>query len=349
MLIAMTLLLVGAGGWWAGRATVASPAADLLEQAARPTTVEVVDATVGRAIPVNVTVAQPAEPLASNHLPGVVTAVTSTSSSAQGDVVFSIAGVPVRVVKGATPFYRPLALGTEGSDVGQLQQALVELGFLQGKPTGRFDQSPRTALRAWQKQLGVTQTGTAALGELIAVPELPAALRIGPNIRPGSALAGGEVAILGRTGTQEFTLVLSDEQGATLTPEARIRVHHGARTWQAQVTRTTTDENGQLIRVLASPAGGPVCGSECATLPGDEQLSLRAEAVVVPEVSGPAVPAAAIRTDDAGGAYVLMQDSTRRTVTRRGQGQGLAVVDGLAVGERIRLEPTVTSPTVGAG
>jgi hypothetical protein len=58
-------------------------------------------------------------------------------------------------------------------------------------------------------------------------------------------------------------------------------------------------------------------------------VSLFAEVEAVPPVSGPSVPAAAVRTDASGEAYVTMADGTRRTVEVVGAGRGIVVVQGL--------------------
>ena len=54
---------------------------------------------------------------------------------------------------------------------------------------------------------------------------------------------------------------------------------------------------------------------------------------MVPDVTGPAVPVAAVRTDDGGAAYVALPDGGRAPVRVLASGDGLAVVEGLAVGD----------------
>lgn len=61
--------------------------------------------------------------------------------------------------------YETLTSGAEGRTVRALQQALAELGFYQGSIDGKFGAGTTTALKAFQKQNGLRQTG-------IALPEL---------------------------------------------------------------------------------------------------------------------------------------------------------------------------------
>lgn len=327
-LVAVTM----AAGWWAGRATLAPTATG--DAAAAPTvTVGVVEATVGRSIRVGVTLRQPSEPAATNTLAGMVTWVHPGGPHQVGETLFVVAGLPVRVVEGGVPFHRDLGLGVSGDDVRQLQVALRALGYLDAEPDGTFGPVTARAVSSWQDDLGLRRTGTVTLGEVLAVPELPAALIVGSQIRRGALVGGGEPAVSARTGEQDFALVLSSDQAAQITSRVPIWVAFEDLSWEARVREATVDEAGNTVMSLGGESGGPVCGQDCARLPTDEVVSLLADAVIVPEVTGPAVPVAAVRTSTAGAAYVVLSDGTERDVTVRGSGQGLAVVDGLAVGD----------------
>lgn len=96
---------------------------------------------------------------------------------------------------------------------------------------------------------------------------------------------------------------------------------------------------------LAAPDGGPVCGADCATLPGDEQLTLPSEVIVVPEVTGASVPAASVRTGTDGATYVRLADGTQIAVTVVASGQGVAIVDGIDLGDVVLVsgEPATAS------
>lgn len=321
-------------GFWAGQQTLQGQ--ERPQDASRPLlTAAVVDATVGRSLNVGVTVNQPVEPLATNQLPGVVTSLERLPTYDLGAVVYAVAGVPVRLVEGAVPFYRPLTPGLRGEDVRQLHTALRDLRLTRTGPGDAYGPAVETAVRAWQRAQGQPETGTVALGELVAVPELPAALRVGDDIRLGGTLAGGEDAVLGRTGAREFTLVLSEEQGRAVAEDTLVRVTYQSETWDATISGSRVDADGNPVRVLSAPGGGEVCGAGCGALPGDETVNLRGEAVVVPEVTGPAVPATAVRTGSDGKSYVTLEDGSRRGVTLRGSGQGIAVVDGVTAGQRV--------------
>ncbi len=327
------VLVVAGGGYWAGRTTVGSPVVDPGE--VRTVTYDVVEATVGRSLSLNVTVEQPFVVVGYNGLPGTVTSVEATEAVEPGDVLYTVDTVPVRAVVGTVPFWRPLGPGAEGEDVVQLQRALADLGFFHGEADGRYGWATTEAVRAWQRDLGMTVTGTVALGEVVAVPRLPARLLLGEQITVAARLSGGEPAVLAPTGEMTFALVVSQGQAGLIPPDATVTVQHDEHEWTAVLAGEEFGQDGNIRYLLTAPDGGPVCGDDCASLPAQERTSLRAQVTIVPQVTGPSVPVAAVRTDPDGGAWVLMADGTRRSVTVLGSSGGVAVVEGLAVGDRV--------------
>lgn len=332
--------LLACGGFWAGRVTVAPPVMPT-EMVASKVTAEVTQQTVGQELSLNVTVEQEKRPLAVNSLAGVVTEVRTSGDPVQpGDVLYRVANVPVRIVVGALPFYRPLAPGDQGEDVRQLQGALIHLKLLT-VANGKFGDSTTRAVKAWQKALDMPQSGTVALGELVAAVELPAQVVLDPDVvAPGVAVAGGERAVLGAVGDPVFGLPLSEAQARLIPESATISVPFDGRIWQAVVAAAESSENGGIRYRLSAPDGGPVCGADCAAVTG-EKVSILSKVAVVPPASGPAVPVGAITTRADGSAFVNVVDAagglSERTVTVRGSQGGVAVVEGVTVGETVQV------------
>ncbi|MEM8902737.1 MAG: peptidoglycan-binding domain-containing protein [Actinomycetota bacterium] len=93
--------------------------------------------------------------------PGVVTA-TGTAAGAtvdEGDVLAEVDGRPIFLIGGATPVFRDLGPGDEGTDVGQLQEALIRLGVLTGEPTGVFDAATQAAMAELYTAAGYESLG----------------------------------------------------------------------------------------------------------------------------------------------------------------------------------------------
>lgn len=354
--VVLVLLLVAAAagaGWWASRATLTSQVPEEGDAAAAAEVVwaEASSGSVGRSLPLSTTLRQPALPVAQNALVGVVTSV-APGEVADGDVVYVVGETPVRVVEAEAPFWRDLARGVKGGDVEALQRLLIAEGHLTGEPDGDFGWNTQTAVKAWQKDQGLPQSGVVALGELVAVADLPAVIQLGEGIVVGKSLGGGEDSVLAPTGEREFVLVVTQEQARLIPAEATVEVAYEGHTWSAVIAGSELDEFGSTTFTLTAPDGGEVCGEECGVLPNDAQVTLRSDVVIVPKVEGTTVPAAAVRTRPDGTAYVVTQEGEAE-VTVRGSGQGVAVVEGVGPGTRVQVlggDPGVQlAPQPGSG
>lgn len=349
LLIALIVVALLAAAFWAGRVTVGGAAMDTAT-ADRAVTVEVAEGRVGRSITLTTTVSQKAREIAANALAGTVTSVTDDGEIQQGQTLYSVDLVPVRAVVGTLPFYRDLGPSSQGEDVRQLQNALRHLGHLNSAADGRYAAATERAVRAWQRALGREQTGTVARGELVAIPTLPAAVRLDRDlIGVGRQVTGGEMAVLAPDGEPAFTMQVNPAQAQMIPAEAAVTVTSGEHRWPAVIVERTDAENGMVNLALRAPDGGVVCGAECEEVVGAGEVTLLTEVVIVPEVSGPSLPLAAVVTDVQGRTTVQVAvdataaagDAAAQTETRQvtvlGVQDGVAVVDGLTAGETVLL------------
>ena len=338
--LAVLSVLVLLAAFWAGRGTL-QPSPLAQEMATQEVVVIVTEQTVGRQLSLNVTVTQPRRLLAVNELMGVVTEIGKTTSVGNGDILYRVAKVPVRAVEGGVPFYRALQPGSTGQDVRQLEGALVALGLLDSADS-TYTERTALAVKAWQAKLGMSQTGAVNQGELVAVPTLPAPLALDEKVLLlGGRLSGGEQVVFGAAGDPVFALVLNETQARLVPTGASVTMTYQGKQWQATVTDSETDENGQTRLALTAPGGGPVCGSDCGLVSTGSTVAIPSKVSVVEPATGPAVPVAAIQTRADGTAKVLVvSDSgerSDRTVTVLGSQDGIAVVQGVAVGERVQV------------
>lgn len=348
---ALLLLLIG-GAFWAGRVTM-RPVDVPVDMPASEVLADVAEQTVGRSLNLNVTVAQPKRALAANTLTGVVTEIRAPGEVTQGDVLYRVAGVPVRAVAGEMPFYRPLGQNDRGADVKQLEDALVGLKLLP-RADDRFDSATANAVKAWQARLGVPQTGSVPLGEIVAAPALPAALLLDQEaIALGGVLSGGERIVFGASGDATFQLRLSQQQARLIPESAVVTMSYEGRDWTAIISSTEQRDTGDIVHHLSAPGGGPVCGDDCAVVATGAELSILSKVAVVQPASGPAVPVASVITAPDGSASVTVVDAagnrTRRPVTVVGSQDGVAVVDGVRVGERVQVLAPSGSGQAGNG
>ena len=170
--VVSAVVLVGAGGWFAGT-QVQSPAdAAASHQApkAGPVTVSVVRQSLTASVVAtgSVEFASPrplslAGPVGSGAAAGadgegaeqrVTKAPVAGTKIKEGDVLMTVNGRPVFALGGSVPMYRALGPGTSGDDVTQLQKALKQLGFDPGGTGGTYGQGTATAVSDWYKSEG---------------------------------------------------------------------------------------------------------------------------------------------------------------------------------------------------
>ncbi len=104
----------------------------------------------------------------SNRLPGTVTWLPDVSAViAQGQTLFRVDNRPVVLMFGAVPAYRDLSSGVEGPDVKQVEENLAALGYTGFTVDESYTASTADAVRQWQRDLAVADSGRIALGHIV--------------------------------------------------------------------------------------------------------------------------------------------------------------------------------------
>ncbi|MFF3853201.1 peptidoglycan-binding protein [Micromonospora sp. NPDC002575] len=116
----------------------------------------------------------------------------------RGQRVYDGDNRPVLLLYGKTPFWRELSLGvTDDPDVQILEENLRSLGYGKNLTVdNKFTAATAAVIRKWQKDHGLEQTGTVALGDVVV---LPGPIRVAEVKAKTGAPASGE--ILTATGT----------------------------------------------------------------------------------------------------------------------------------------------------
>jgi len=132
----------------------------------------------------------------------------------QGRVLYRVNDSPVVLLRGSTPAYRTLSAGATGPDVAELNADLVALGYAtraQLSPTSAsFGSATTTAVEKLQAALGVTQTGTVALGQAVFEP---IAVRVTTVLaQPGGRTQPGETVMQATSTTRQVQLALDASQ-----------------------------------------------------------------------------------------------------------------------------------------
>ncbi|GAA4446043.1 peptidoglycan-binding protein [Phytohabitans houttuyneae] len=139
----------------------------------------------------------PAVPLASTAA-GTVTWLPEVGATVRrGEAVLRADELPVLLLYGFLPMYRPLAVGVKGSDVRQFERNLAALGYDGFTVDEEFSAATAAAVKRWQKQLELPETGAV---ERERVTYAPGAIRVAEHlVRPGAAAAAEVLAFTGTT------------------------------------------------------------------------------------------------------------------------------------------------------
>lgn len=135
-----------------------------------------------------------AAPLLNQRAGGIYTVLPAPGTVfSRGQTVYTVDDRPIPLLYGSRPFWRHLEKGVKGGDVAELEQNLLALGYGTASTLaadGDFTAADEAAVKRWQKDLGVPQTGAVDPGDValapgaIRVAELKAGL--GTPAGPGS-------------------------------------------------------------------------------------------------------------------------------------------------------------------
>lgn len=333
---------MGGAGWWAGRATLEAPESPL--DSTPVPTYEVSGGRVGQTQNVFVNASWSLTEAARNQLPGIVTSVEHQDGEGKaGQVLFRVSLEPVVVAIGDVPAFREMSTGTKGPDVRQLQRMLGSLGLYRGSADGSFDEGVADAVTRWQSTLNSDETGIVKFGQVLFVPDLPARLVLGTEVQTGQVLRGGEVAVQQVAEAPSFAVALLPEQQrfAVAGIDVMIEAEGSDAEWNGTVVSVDPGLNGGFELQVAGIEGEPVCGDLCEAIPLGEPTILRGQLVLVAPLEGPVLPVGAMLTSPEGDVHVVMADGSQRRIRILASSDGLAVVDGVAVGEIVRLGGSV--------
>jgi len=85
----------------------------------------------------------------------------------RGRSAYRVDDKPVPLLYGTLPLYRTLAAGTKGSDVRQFERNLRALGYTGFTVDQTYSSDTAAAVRRWQDDLGVSQTGQVTRGSVL--------------------------------------------------------------------------------------------------------------------------------------------------------------------------------------
>jgi multidrug efflux pump subunit AcrA (membrane-fusion protein) len=190
-------LVAGAAWWWASR-----PGGGGGGQASDPRTgtAEVSRRTLNSQETVEGTLGYAGSDQVVNRRQGTITWLAEEGATVKrGQTLYRVDDQRVPLLYGSLPVYRRLSAGVDdGADVTQLERNLQALGYDPGTVDDHFSSATTSALKDWQEDLGLEETGALAPGDVAVAP---GAVRIADHKTTVGAPAGQGQAVLAVTST----------------------------------------------------------------------------------------------------------------------------------------------------
>jgi hypothetical protein len=236
----------------------------------------------------------------------------------EGQALYRVDGQPVVLLYGNVPAWRALSAGTTGTDVRELNAALVRLGYASaaalGPRTGwdEFSSETAYALEQFQTALGITHpTGSLTLGQAVFLPSAVKITAWASAIAPGAAATAGAAVMTATSDSPVVTIALDTSQQVEVKAGDRVSVTlpsgsitPGAVTSVGTVATTNATTHATTITVLVAlkhPAR--VRRLSAAPVTVSITTGLVRNALVVPVTALLAQPARGAGT--AGGGYAV--------------------------------------------
>jgi hypothetical protein len=184
----------------------------------------------------------------------------------QGRALYQVDGAPVVLLYGSAPAWRTLAAGASaadvrGADVARLNHDLVALGYVRSADVesawDQFSWATKVGVEKLQKHLGVDQSGTLDLGDVVF---LPTAARVTTLQASLGAPAAGPVLKASST-----TPVVSAALDADLQAEVKVGDQVTITLPDGSTTPGTVTSVGKVAAAASNNSGG--AGSSAATVP----------------------------------------------------------------------------------
>ncbi|QNE46132.1 peptidoglycan-binding protein [Glaciihabitans sp. INWT7] len=343
MAAGIVIVLLGAGasiGWASARVLtpLKNPIATEKYALARVTRGE-----VGFSIALNVAAQWSSTNVGTNLAGGTVTTVSAEPGQtlSTGATLYTVNLRPTVLAQGEIPAFEPLTLGARGEDVAQLQRFLATLGTYAGSPKGIFDRTTLSAVKVWQKSLGVAVDGIVRPGDVIYVPSLPARITLDPTkVFRGAQLSGGEQVVAALSSTPAFSLAVSAEQSSLIPKGTQVEISSGAASWKAIVGEQTVDADGGVTLILGGEGNSSICLDQCDQVPTVGRTLLPSKVITTKTVEGLVVPTSALTSDAAGKVFVVSDDGVRHSAKLLATAGGMSAISGPPEGLRVRVPAT---------
>jgi peptidoglycan hydrolase-like protein with peptidoglycan-binding domain len=271
----------------------------------------------------------------------------------RGQALYELDEKPVILLYGSVPDWRLVGPGASGQDVKQLEQNLLALGFATPSDLaadGTYTTADEAAIKRWQAALGLLQTGTVLLGQVIFEPGPVRVVDLRSSL--GSPASGLVMDVTSVQHVVSVQVPVQYQEDVHVGDAVSVLMPDGHTTVRGSVT-----DVGRVAAASSSSSQGqggqspsqPATLSDTVTLASEAVAGNLDEAPVFVTITTAvdrgvlAVPVTALQAQPDGSYAVAVRSRAHRRLVRVEPGifddRGLVEVSGqgLEVGERVEV------------
>jgi peptidoglycan hydrolase-like protein with peptidoglycan-binding domain len=166
------------------------------------------------------------EQLVASRVTGTITELPAVGEIVnRGGRLFRVDDQPVVLFFGTLPAFRALSAPTNGKDVKQFKENLRALGYSGFSVDDNYNEQAAAAVRRWQKDLGLPQSGTVELGRVFYTA---GPLRVASTkVAAGAEASGAILAVTSTTRMVSAKIKAYDETIARPGTKATVELANG--------------------------------------------------------------------------------------------------------------------------
>lgn len=156
----------------------------------------------------------------------ITSIISANTPVLNGGVLYTVDGSPVVDLDGSLPAWRSMsASSSDGADIAQLEAALVALGYDPEHAVSvdaHFDSATRTMVKAWQRGLGMEQSGTVSLGSVVFLPPGTTVATVDKVV--GDSVGEGDAMLTVAATNQQVVIAIPSGDEAAVVPGLAVKI-----------------------------------------------------------------------------------------------------------------------------
>lgn len=226
ILIVTVTAVILAGGGFAAATLAGSDASDAAQEQPNPpvATEPIIRGDLVSAVSVDGTLGYSMAHKINAGAAGTLTWIAASGAKVERDgKLYGVDGKLVRLWFGVEPMYRELKNGDTGTDVNQVKQNLIAMGYGAGPGAAdKFTDGTTKAVKRWQKDHGLKETGVIGPDQVTFAPGPVRVAEVGTSV--GDITGPGQQVLMTTSSERVVKLKVKVSQAALAKPDGKVEI-----------------------------------------------------------------------------------------------------------------------------